>query len=47
MENLEGRLAPERRDDARERATRIIALVKTRALPTERKPPTAMHFSSL
>ncbi len=47
MEELEGRLAPERRDDARERATRIIALVKTRALPAERQTPTAMHFSSL
>lgn len=47
MEEFEARLAPERRDDARERATRIIALVKTRALPAERKAPTAMHFSSL
>jgi TPR repeat protein len=47
MEELEARLAPERRDDARERATRIVALVKTRALPAERKAPTAMHFSSL
>jgi hypothetical protein len=47
MEELETRLAPERRNDARERATRIIALVKTRALPAERKAPTPMHFSSL
>jgi hypothetical protein len=39
MEEFEARLAPQRRDDARERATRIIALVKTRALPAESKAP--------
>lgn len=38
MENLEGRLGPQRRDEARQRATRIVALVKTRALPREPKP---------
>jgi TPR repeat protein len=47
MEDLEGRLGAERRDQARERATRIVALVKTRALPTERKPSTGMQLSSL
>jgi hypothetical protein len=30
-----------------ERATALSPLVKTRALPAERKAPTAMHFSSL
>jgi len=47
MNELEGRLVPPRRDEARERATRIIALVKKRALPAESKAPVAMHLSSL
>ena len=47
MENLEGRLGPQRRDEARERAIRITALVKTRAFPAERKAPTGTHLSSL
>jgi TPR repeat protein len=47
MEDLEGRLGAQRRDQARERAIRIVALVKTRALPPERKPSTGMQLSSL
>ena len=47
MENLEGRLGSQRRDEARKRATLITALVKTRALPAERKAPTGTHLSSL
>jgi hypothetical protein len=47
MENLEGRLGAQRRDQARERAIRIVALVKTRSLPPERKPSTGMQLSSL
>ena len=41
MEDLERRLGAERRDEARERATRIVALVKARAVTGERKAPTA------
>jgi TPR repeat protein len=47
MEDLEERLGPQRRDDARVHATRIIALVKTRALAGERKVPTTMQSSTL
>jgi TPR repeat protein len=47
MNELEARLAPERRDQARERATGIIALVKKRAFPAGPKAPAAMHLSSL
>lgn len=47
LEDLEARLAPQRRDDARERATRIIALMKKRALPSGSKAPSAMQLSRL
>ena len=47
MNELEARLAPQRRDEARERATRIVALVKTRALPARPQAPAAQHLSSL
>ena len=47
MCELEARLATQRRDEARERATRIMALLKKRALPDEPKAPVAMHLSSL
>ena len=47
MEEFEARLTSQRRDDARERATRIVALVRTRALAAERKAPAAMQLSSL
>ena len=47
MNELEARLAPQRRDEARERATRIVALIKIRALPAEPKAPAAMRLSSL
>ena len=46
MEDLERRLGPERRDEARVRATRIIALVRTRALPAEGRAPVALQLSS-
>jgi len=47
MSELETRLAPQRRDEARERATRIIALVKKRALPAGSKAPSTMQLSRL
>ena len=46
IEDLERRLGPERRDEARVRATRITALVRTRALPAEDRAPAAMQLSS-
>ena len=46
MEDLERRLGPERRDEARVRATRITALVRTRALPAEGRASAAMQLSS-
>ena len=47
MADLERRLGPQRRDEARERATYIVALVKTRALSPERKPSTGTRLSTL
>ncbi|HUH94548.1 MAG TPA: tetratricopeptide repeat protein [Casimicrobiaceae bacterium] len=47
MEDLERRLVPQRRDDARVRAARIVALLKRRALPAEPKAAAATHLSSL
>jgi TPR repeat protein len=42
MENLEARLRPERRDEARLRAAHLASLVRTRALPAEIKAPAFM-----
>ncbi|HEV2978088.1 MAG TPA: tetratricopeptide repeat protein [Casimicrobiaceae bacterium] len=39
IEDLEARLGPERRDEARVRATQLAALVKTRVLPSGGKVP--------
>jgi hypothetical protein len=39
-EDLEARLGPALRDEARMRAAQLAALVKTRALPSESQAPT-------
>jgi TPR repeat protein len=45
IEDLEARLGPERRDEARVRAVQLAALVKTRVLPSEGKVPTPAQQS--
>jgi len=45
IEDLEARLGPERRDEARVRAAQLAALVKTRVLPSEGKVPTPAQRS--
>jgi hypothetical protein len=44
-EDLEARLGPVLRDEARTRAAQLAALVKTRVLPSESKAPTPAHQS--
>lgn len=45
MEDLEARLGPVRRDEARVRAAQLAALVKTRTVPAESKAPTSAQSS--
>lgn len=47
MSELETRLDPQQRDEGRQRASRITALVKIRALPAGPKAPALTHMSSL